>query len=130
MGEHPNAALHRSGHDAFLRGDMSFLSGLLADDTVWHWPGKSRISGVLKGKEAVFEAFERVNELTEGNFRFEDLDFLASDERTVALSRVSATRGGETLEYDMCEMVRWRDGQIVEEWVFFEDQYAVDEFWS
>ncbi len=72
---------------------------------MWHWPGKSQISGDLKGKEAVFEAFGKLNEMTGGNIKLEDRDFLASDDRSVALSRV------------------------VEEWVFLDDQYAYDEFW-
>ena len=46
MEEHPNAALHRGGHQAFNSGDRSALSQLLADDTVWHWPGKNQFSGV------------------------------------------------------------------------------------
>ena len=130
MSEHLNAALHRRGHQAFNRGDMSFLAELFADDTVWHWPGKSQVSGVLNGRESVFEAFAKLNELTEGNIELEDLDFLASDERSVALSRVTASRDGRTLEYDMCEVVLWRDGQIAEEWIFLEDEYAFDEFWA
>ena len=129
MGEHPNASLHRRGHRAFNAGDMSTLSELFADDTVWHWPGKSQISGDLTGKEAVFQAFGKLNEMTGGNIKLEDRDFLGSDDRSVALSRVTAKRDGETIEYNMCEVLLWRDGQVVEEWIFLDDQYAYDEFW-
>jgi hypothetical protein len=34
------------------------------------------------------------------------------------------------LEFDLCEVVRWRDGQVAEEWLLVDDQYAYDEFWS
>ena len=69
-------------------------------------------------------------ELTGGNIELVDHDFLGNDEHTVALSVLTATRGDKTLEYKFCEMVHWSSGQIVEEWIFFEDQYAVDEFWA
>jgi ketosteroid isomerase-like protein len=62
--------------------------------------------------------------------QLEDVDFRASGERSVALSRVRATRDGVTAEWNMCEVCRWRDGQVAEEWVFVEDQDAYDEFWS
>ena len=48
MSEHPNAARLRRGHEAFSSGDMDTLTELIAEDTVWHWPGKSPISGVSK----------------------------------------------------------------------------------
>ncbi len=31
---------------------------------------------------------------------------------------------------DLCEVVRWRDGQVIEDWGFAFDQYTYDEFWS
>ena len=130
MSEHPNAALLRRGHEAFSKGDMDTLSELIAEDTVWHWPGKNLISGDYRGRTAVFETFAKLGELTGENLELLDLDFLATDKNTVALSKVVATRGDKTLEYKFCEVVHWRNGQIVEEWLYVDDQYAYDEFWS
>ena len=129
MSEHRNVALHRSGHAAFGKGDMDALSDLFTDDTVWHWPGKSSIAGVYEGKAAVFEAFKKLDELSD-EIELDDLDFLSSEDRTVSVTRVTAKRGEKTLQYEMCEMVRWRDGQVAEEWVYVDDQYAYDDFWS
>ncbi len=130
MPQHPNAALHRRGHEAFSRGDMDTLTELIADDTVWHMPGRSPLSGDLHGREAVFGFFAKLNELSGGTAKINDHDFLATDEHSVALFRVVATRGGKTLESRLCEVIHWRNSQIVEDWTSFDDQYGWDQFWS
>ena len=134
MAEHPNAALHRKGHEAFSKGDMATLAELIAEDTVWHTAGRSPVSGDSRGRDAVFEFFAKLAELSGGTMKIHDHDFLASDahshQHTVALFRITATRGDKTLDANYCEVVHWRDGQVVEDWGFAYDQYAFDEFWS
>ncbi len=132
MSEHPNAALHRKGHDAFSKGDMDALTEMIAEDTVWHVPGKSLISGEFRGREAVFgEFFANMNELSDGTAKFiKHEGYFGNDDRSVALGRFAATRNGRTEELVMCEVIRWRDSQIVEEWSYFEDQYRWDALWS
>jgi hypothetical protein len=132
MSEHPNAALHRKAHEAFSRGDMDTLGEMIAEDAVWHSPGKSPISGEFRGREAVFgEFFAKMDELGGGTAKFvEHQDYFGNDERSVALFRFAATRGGRTEEVRICEVVLWRSGQVVEEWSYCDDQYRWDEFWS
>lgn len=65
------------------------------------------------------------------SIEFVDDDFLSSEAgRTASLGRIKATRGDRTLEYEVCEVVRWRDGRVEEEWLLVDDQHAYDEFWS
>ena len=134
MAEHPNAALHRKGHEAFSKGDMATLTELIAEDTLWHTAGKSPISGDHRGRDSVFEFLAKLAELSGGTMKIHDHDFLASDahshQHTVALFKITATREGKTLDANYCEVVHWRDGQVVENWGFAYDQYAFDEFWS
>ena len=131
MAEHPNAELHRKGHEAFTRLDMDTLAELFAEDTVWHMPGRSQVSGDLVGREAVFGFFNKLGELSDGSLAIsEEHDFLGTDDHSVALFRVTAQRNNKTLESNLIEVVHWRNGQIVENWTSFEDQYAWDEFWS
>lgn len=129
MSDESNVALHRRGHDAFRAGDMEYLRELFTEDTVWHWPGRSPLGGEFRGRDAVLALFGKMGELAD-SIEIVDQDFLASEDRTASLSHVRATRGDSTLEYDLCEVVRWRDGQVAEEWVLVDDQYAYDEFWS
>jgi ketosteroid isomerase-like protein len=132
MSEHPNAALHRKGHEAFSTGDVDSLTEMIAEDTVWHVPGKSLVSGEFQGREAVFGGvFAKMDELSDGTAKFVgNLDYLGSDERSVAIGRYSATRDGRTEEFRICEIILWRDGQILEEWSYLDDQYRWDALWS
>lgn len=129
MQDDSNVSLHRRGHDAFRNGDMDFLRELFAGDTVWHWPGRSRFGGDFRGRDAVLELLGSMAELAD-SIEFVDEHFLANEDRTASLSRMTVTRGDRTLEYELCEVVRWRDGKVAEEWVLVDDQYAYDDFWS
>ncbi len=132
MSEHPNAALHRKAHETFSRGDMDKLGEMIAEDTVWHSPGKSLISGEFRGREAVFGGFfAKMDELSGGTAKFvEHQDYLGNNEHSVALFRFAATCSGKTSEFRVCEDIRWRNGQIVEEWIYLDDQYGWDALWS
>ncbi len=50
MAEHPNAALLRKGHEAFSRGDMTTLTEIIAEDTLWHIAGKGPLPGTTKAE--------------------------------------------------------------------------------
>ena len=132
VNEQSNAALHQKAHEAFTRGDIDVLTEMIAEDTVWHWPGKSLISGEFRGREAVFRKFfGKMDELSGGTAKFVGhQDYLGNDEHSVALFRFAATRNGKTLEFKVCEDIRWRNGQIVEEWIYLDDQYGWDALWS
>jgi ketosteroid isomerase-like protein len=42
MAEHPNAVPIHKSFGAFARGDMATMRSLVAEDTVWHIPGRVR----------------------------------------------------------------------------------------
>lgn len=132
MSEHPNAALHRTAHDAFSRGDMDTLSKMIAEDTVWHICGNSPASGDFNGREAVFGEFlANLGELSSGAAKFVgSQDHLGDGEYSVSFFRFGATRNGRTADFGVCEVIRWGNGRIAEEWFYLEDQYGWDEFWS
>jgi len=132
MSEQSNVALHRKAHEAFSKGDMDTLTEMTTEDTVWHSAGKSLISGEFRGREAVFEGFfGKMDELSGGTAKIvEHQDYLGNDERSVALFRFAATRNGKTLEVGVCEVIRWRGGQCVEEWSYLDDQSQWDALWS
>ncbi len=130
MTEHPNAALLRKGHEAFSTGDRATLTEIIAEDALWHVAGKSPFSGDYLGRKGVFGLFDKMAELSSGTIKIEDHDFLGTDQHAVALFKIIATRGGKTLDANYCEVVHWREGQVVEDWGLACDQNAFDEFWS
>ena len=130
MADHPNATLLRKGYEAFASGDMAVLTELFAADVVWHVAGTSPISGVHRGREAVFAAFAKTVELSGGSFKIELHDVLANDEHTVALTRATGSRQGRQLSSLDTDVYHMSNGKVTEFWSFAEDQRLTDEFWS
>ena len=134
MEENSTVALHKMAHKAAHTGDMGTLAEMIADDVVWHSPGRSQIAGDFHGRDAVFaQFFAKMAELSNGTSGFEDFQnyiYFGSGDHSAALFRWTATRDGNTRDYPVCEIIRWRNGQIAEEWGYYDDQYGLDEFWS
>jgi ketosteroid isomerase-like protein len=70
-GPHPNAELVRRFTDAQQRGDAAALMDLLADDVVWHVPGKNLLSRDYVGKGEVAGFWARARELSSGTVHIE-----------------------------------------------------------
>jgi uncharacterized protein len=130
MSEHPNVARLREGYEAFGKGDLPALTELWAPDIRWHEPGTGPISGTYEGPDAVFEMFGRLMELTEGSFRAEPLLICADDDHGVVLVRVTAHRGGRSMESLSTHVMRFRDGVSTEFWDAPTDQPSLEAFLS
>jgi ketosteroid isomerase-like protein len=130
MAEHPNIELLRKGYEAFSQGDMDTVSGLFADDIVWHEGGRNPLSGEYKGKDQVFSLFARLVELSEGTLRIEVHDVVANDEHGVALVTISASRKGRTFSGTSADVFHIRDGKALEFWDNVTDRYGLDEVFN
>lgn len=130
MAEHPNAEVLRKGFEAFAKRDMATLTGMFADNVVWHLSGNSPLAGEHRGRDAVFALFARIAELSGGTIRMELHDVLANDEHAVALFRETASRQGRQL--NQLEVAVWHmsGGKATEAWSFPYDQQVSEEFWS
>ena len=126
MDEHPNAVAYRRTVDAFRAGDRETLVQLLAPDVVWHVPGANRMAGVVRGREALFEWFERLREVTDGTFSLREHEVLGTEEHVVALSRLSAVRDGVMVPVDVVSVFHYRDGVQLERWFHPVDREAWD----
>lgn len=131
MAEHPHAALVRKGYEAFSRGDMETLSGLMTGDVTQHVPGNSSMSGDFKGLDAVLSYYGQIATETGGTFRIE-LQHVFADGRghVMSVHHITAERGGKKL--DMMGGIVFR---IVGEKVSDLDECAesldaADEFWA
>lgn len=130
MAEHPNAVMMRRAAQAFINGDMNTLKQLIAEDAVWHVPGRSQLAGDYRGHDQIFGFFGKLMELTAGTFKVAVHDILATDDHVVNLDRLTATRGDKKLDLDLILVVHPKDGKIAEAWDRFSDQYAWDDFWA
>jgi ketosteroid isomerase-like protein len=129
MADYPNAEPIHQAFDAFARGDMATMQSLVAEDTVWHIPGRGPLAGD-HGRDAVFEMFGRLVQASEGTFDQRLLDVLTSEDHAVALTHATARRGDHNYKGQDAWIFELRDGQIAEACWRPEDVYAADEFWT
>jgi len=130
MADYPNAEPIHQAFDAFARGDMATMQSLVAEDTVWHIPGRGPLAGDHHGRDAVFEMFGRLVQASEGTFDQRLLDVLTSEDHAVALTHATARRGDHNYKGQDAWIFELRDGQIAEACWRPEDVYAADEFWT
>jgi uncharacterized protein len=127
---HPNALLLHAHIDALARGDVAGAMSFYSDDVIFHYPGRNPLSGDYRGKGEVLTLLGKVVQQTDGSFRPEVHDILASSDHVAALVTVHASRGGTSAEWQSIDVFHVRDGKLSEHWVHEVDQDLVDRFWS
>lgn len=130
MKEHPNATLIRRGLESFARGDLDTLRELMADDVVWHQPGRTPLGGDYKGPEGVLELLQKLRDLSDGTFAVVLVDLLANPERAVAIQEETARREGRDLDMASAIEFEIHRGKITEVTVYHADTYHFDDFWA
>jgi hypothetical protein len=59
----------------------------MAEDGVWHEPGRSVLAGDYKRPEGVLELLRNLQDRSDGTFKVEVVDLLANPERAVAIQQ-------------------------------------------
>lgn len=114
----------------FESGDLDLLRVLMAQDVVWHEPGRSSLGGDYKGPEAVLGFLGQLKARSAGTFKVEVLDVLSEPERAVVFQRETATRNGKSLDVIAAVDFEIHNQKITEVTVYQADTYSFDEFWA
>jgi hypothetical protein len=130
VGAVENEALVRRIFDAFARREGFSLRGLFAEDAVWTVPGEGVMAGTHHGRDEIFRFLARLPKETDGTYRSQLVDVLASAERAAALYRARGTRHGRTLELDQLLLFRIEDGVVREVLALPGDPAAFEAFWA
>jgi hypothetical protein len=125
-----HAARLRFAYARFIAGDAEPLAAFLADDVVYHLPGKHLGGGKLQGRDEVFSRSVSAAAECEAPPRVELLDVVSCDDLVVSFERLTARRRGRRLEQQVCVVWRVAGGQCVEMWSHFTDQAECDRFWE
>jgi ketosteroid isomerase-like protein len=125
-----NETVVRRIFDAFARRDVFALRGLFAPDAVWTVPGDSAMAGVYRGSEAILRFLGRLPKETDGTYRSELVDVLASSGRAAAVYRASGRRRGKGLDIDQVLLFRLEEGAVQEVLALPSDPAAFEEFWA
>ena len=131
MAEHPNATLMKQLYELFSQGDVEGFLKFMADEVVWHVPGRCPIAGDYKGREAVLGYLSAIDELSGGTYEISEVhDVIANDDHVVGLHHSTGTRPGKTYDYNETVIMHIRDGMVTEVWEVYGDQYEIDDFWN
>lgn len=114
--------------DAWVAGDLATMLDLYADDFVLHYFGASPLAGDHVGKPAALQALAQATARSHRQL-IEVIDVLVGRESTALVVR---ERIGEAPGREVQRVLRYRTNstQLVECWLFDEDQRLVDELWS
>jgi ketosteroid isomerase-like protein len=121
--EHPNAVAYRRTADAFRAGDLVALRSLIAEDVVWHVPGRHPMAGEVRGLEDLVAWLGRLRAL---GFTLREHDVFGNDEHVCALSYMGARRPGTQVEVRVTSVFHYQGGRQVERWMYPEDMAAWD----
>lgn len=131
MAEHPHAMLARKGYEAFSRGDMETLRGLMAADVTYHVPGRHPLAGDFKGQDAIIDFYGRLAREAGGTLEVELRDLLVDGRgHVVAVHRTHAERQGRTFDQAGCYVFRIVGDKITDVDECVEDIDEADDFWS
>lgn len=135
--EHPNVERFRRLYDAFSTGDVETIREALADDLVWHVPGRNRFSGdrskadTMALFEEVVPEFSETGEPVITTFNIEIKGIHASDEWVFMRVHWDHARGGKRFDQHGVEVFRLNpEGKVSEFWALMQDTTAFDEFFS
>ena len=127
---HPNRDLIQRAYDAFGRGDIPSVLGILDKEIRWDVPGQSALSGDYFGHKQVLGFFQKCMDLSEGTLRIELDDIVASETTVFVLCTVSATRSGQQAKFLEVHVWRIADGRAIEFREFQGDEYTENKFFA
>ena len=126
MSSEDNKKIVRSFYEAGNRGDMETCFGLIADDITWTNIGSTALSGTYTGKPELMEKLlgPLFGQL-EAGIASEIHSLIAEGDYVVAqTSGTAQTKDGRPYNNRYCQVIRLRDGQMVEVTEYFDTHLA------
>jgi len=130
ISENAYESLVRRTYEDFESGDLDLLGVVMAEEVVWHEPGRTSLARHYKGPKEVLGFLRELKTRSSGTFKIEILDVLSEPERAVVLQRETATKDDKTLDVIAAVDFEIHRGKITEVTVYQHDAYAFDEFWA
>lgn len=116
---------------AVQAGDQAALGELFHPNVVWHQPGKNQFSGTKTGMAELGAMLGGMMAASGGSFAINKVNrYLANGDLVAVEIEFSGQRDGLKLAQPGIDLLRIKDGNVVEVWLFSSDQDAEDEFWG
>ncbi|MFN0155805.1 MAG: nuclear transport factor 2 family protein [Gaiella sp.] len=125
-----NARVVRRIFDAFAARDALSLRDVFADDAVWTVPGDGVMAGTFSGPHEILRFLGRLPRETDGTYRSELIDVLASEGRAAAFYRARGERSGRTLDIEQLLLFEISGGLVTRVTALPCDPVAFESFWA
>lgn len=127
-----NKQVVRNFYDAAARGDMDACFALLADDIQWTNIGETRFSGTYKGKQVLLEQLlgPLFGQLKAGIATTIENLIAEADVVVAQTTGTAETHDGVPYNNSYCQVMRIRQGKIVEVKEYFDTQLTSSVFGS
>jgi ketosteroid isomerase-like protein len=131
-----------SAYEALASGDMGRINEYWDADIAWLIPGRNPLAGWHRGLNAFIDYMRQVGKLTNNNLKTQTTALMVGDGYSAMMSKVTGYRAGYNdsnaqrpdtkLDVDLVQILRWRNGKIVEgrSAIFGEGGEEYDRFWS
>jgi hypothetical protein len=106
------------------------MAEFLADEVIYHLPGKHLGGGTLHGRIEVLERVAKAALDCDSSPDVSLISVIASGDFAMSLERFTARRRGRTLDQEVGVVWRIARDHCVEIWSHFSDQGACDLFWQ
>ncbi len=124
------AELHRRQGEMYAGGPLEPVAELLAEEIVWHVPGRSPIAGDHRGVEAVLAYFAKRRELAGATMEMHPGEVLAEEEAVVQLVDGTARVDGEEARWRTVGVYRVEAGLVREVWLVPLDLDRFERIWA
>jgi uncharacterized protein len=119
----------RSFYEAFAEGRLEFIRDeLLADDVVFHVPGRGTLAGEYRGKDEVLNYLSKVAEA--GTVVLKPSSFLSGDGHIAVVLDVEGSRENRRLDERGMQLFQVAGGKVTRRWSYPPESYATDEYFS
>ena len=130
MKEEIHTSLVRKLYEDFETGDLDLLRVVMADEVVWHEPGRSALAADYHGPEAVLAFLGQLRERSGGTFSIEVLDVLSEPGRAIVFMKETASKEGRVLEEFAVVDFEIHHQKVTEVTVYHGDMYHFDDFFE
>ena len=127
---HPHAELLRKFYDSFVKSDLTSMLSVCSDDVTFQVPGKSKLAGKFTKATVGPQLVGKIAELSQGSFKLEIHDIMASDQHGMVLTTNTVTRNGTKHEYRAVHVWRIQNGKLLAWYEYPRDLYQYDAIWS
>lgn len=112
-------------------GDVPTAMGMFDADVVWHQPGANRFSGQHHGGAGIGTLLSGMMETSQGTFQLTVAGPAMVNGELVAVPvRFTGSRESASMDMAGIDLLRIRDGRIIEVFLFSEDGPAENAFWG